>query len=56
MNAFAVYQLKNMITGQSLYNTTATEAEIRQANLNLSIQQLSTRFVLRNSSPEYAAQ
>lgn len=45
MAGFAAYQLINVDTGVSLYQTTATETEILQANANLKMRGLSSRYV-----------
>lgn len=45
MAGFAAYQLVNVETGSTLYQTVATEAEILQANANLRLRGLTSRYV-----------
>jgi hypothetical protein len=45
MAGFAAYQLVNVETGIALYQTTATQAEILQANANLKSRGQVTRYV-----------
>jgi hypothetical protein len=45
MAGFAAYQLVNFETGSSLYQTTATQAEILQANANLKLRGMASRYV-----------
>jgi hypothetical protein len=45
MAGFAAYQLVNVDTGITLYQTIATEAEILAANHNLRARGLTSRYV-----------